>query len=177
MLATSTTCTWRSILAASAAAGVCGLVLLAVCSGRVLPSAKAQNAVSSVPAASANTSDRMKSGITDVSKDSATIAGEPIAYPGNLVPEVSSAIFTIPPGATTRWMTHPNQAYIYVLEGTLIVEFADGPQKTFKSGQAFLQTRTKWHRGRNDGDGPVRFLAVFWGAKDVPNVLHPPDKP
>jgi quercetin dioxygenase-like cupin family protein len=189
MSATSTTWTRRSVLAGSAAAGVCGLVLLAASSGRVLPSAEAQNPVSPVPAAreipnpaaGAPTAQqphaKMKSTMTVVSKDSVTIAGEAIAYPGNLVPEVSSAIMTIPPGTTTQWMTHPNQIYIYVLEGTLTVEFADGPQVTFKSGQAFLQTRTKWHRGRNEGDGPVRFLAVSLGAKDVPIALHPPEKP
>jgi quercetin dioxygenase-like cupin family protein len=128
-------------------------------------------------AASESPSDRARPGMAAVSRDSATIAGEPIAYPGNLVPEISSAIVTIPPGTTTQWMTHPSQGYIYVLEGTLTVEFADGPRKEFQTGQAFLQTRMKWHRGRNDGKGPVRFLAVFFGAKDVPNVLHPPESP
>jgi quercetin dioxygenase-like cupin family protein len=174
MLARLTAPTGRSVLAASTAAAILGLGLVAAFSGPAFLSARDQDPVRPVPAA--GTSDRMKSGMTVVSKDSATIAGEAIAYPGNLAAEISSATFTIPPGATTRWMTHPTQGYIYVLEGALTVEFADGPQKTFKSGQAFLQTRTKWHRGRNDGNGPVRFLAVFFGAKGVPNVLHPPDK-
>ena len=110
-----------------------------------------------------------------VSMDSASIAGEPVAYPSTPSPEISSYIMPIAPGATTQWMTHPVPAYLYVLEGTLTVEFAeDGSHKEFKVGQAFLQARTKWHRGRNDGKAPVRFLAVFCGAKDVPNVLHPP---
>ena len=71
-------------------------------------------------------------------------------------------------------MVHPVQGYVYVLEGTLIVEFAGGPRNEFKAGQGFAQTRSKWHRGRNDGKGVVRFLAVFFGGKDVPNVLNPP---
>jgi quercetin dioxygenase-like cupin family protein len=111
-----------------------------------------------------------------VSMHSASIAGEPVAYPSTPSPEISSYIMPIAPGATTQWMTHPVPAYLYVLEGTLTVEFAqDGSRKEFKAGQAFLQARTKWHRGRNDGKVPVRFLAVFCGAKDVPNVLHPPE--
>jgi quercetin dioxygenase-like cupin family protein len=110
-----------------------------------------------------------------VSMDSASIAGEPVAYPSTPNPEISSYIVPIAPGATTQWMTHPVPGYIYVLDGTLTVEFAaDGSRKDFKAGQAFLQARTKCHRGRNDGKVPVRFLAVFCGAKDVPNVLHPP---
>ncbi len=112
--------------------------------------------------------------MTPVSNDSVTDAGEPIIYLNTPNPEISSAIMSIPPGATTEWMTHPVQGYVYVLEGTLTVEFADGPRKEFKAGQGFPQARSKWHRGRNDGTTPMRFLAVFFGGKDVPNVLNPP---
>jgi quercetin dioxygenase-like cupin family protein len=116
-----------------------------------------------------------KADLSLISKDSASIVGELIAYPSTPSPEISSYIMPIPPGAITQWMTHPVPGYIYVLEGTLTVEFAeDGSRRNFNAGEAFLQARTKWHRGRNDGTGPVRFLAVFCGAKDVPNVLHPP---
>ena len=115
---------------------------------------------------------REKSELSSVSKASVTIAGEPLAYLATPSPEVSSSIMSIAPGATTHWMTHP--APIYVLEGALTVEFAEGAPRDFRAGQGFLQSRTKWHRGRNDGPGPARFLAVFFGAKDVPNVLHPP---
>ncbi len=117
---------------------------------------------------------QMKAEMTDVSKDSATIAGEPLTYLATPNPEISSSIVTIPPGTTTEWMTHPVQGYLYVLEGTLTVEYAEGFRKEFKAGQGFPQARSKWHRGRNDGETPVRFLAVFFGGKDVPNVLNPP---
>ena len=120
--------------------------------------------------------DGIKATMRDVSRDSVTDAGEPIVYLNTPSPEISSAIMTIPAGTTTEWMVHPVQGYIYVLEGTLIVEFADGPRKEFKAGQGFPQARSKWHRGRNDGEGVVRFLAVFYGGKDVPTVLHPPKK-
>ena len=120
--------------------------------------------------------DGNKATMRDVSRDSVTDAGEPIVYLNTPSPEISSAIMTIPAGTTTEWMVHPVQGYIYVLEGTLIVEFADGPRKEFKAGQGFPQARSKWHRGRNDGKGVVRFLSVFFGGKDVPTVLHPPKK-
>jgi quercetin dioxygenase-like cupin family protein len=107
-------------------------------------------------------------------KDSATSAGEPLVYLSTANPEISSAIMTIPPRTTTEWMTHPVQGFVFVLEGTLTVEYAEGERKVFKAGQGFPQARSKWHRGRNDGDVPMRFLAVFFGAKDMPNVLHPP---
>ena len=118
--------------------------------------------------------ERIKATMTEVSKDSVTDAGEPIVYLNTPSPEISSKIMTIPAGTTTEWMVHPVQGDIYVLEGTLIVEFADGGRKEFKAGQGFPQARSRWHRGRNDGKGVVRFLAVFFGGKDVPNILHPP---
>ncbi len=115
------------------------------------------------------------SNIADVSKDVKTIKGEALEYPSSPNPVISSSILTIAPGTATPWMTHPVQPYLYVLEGALTVEFAaDGSRQTFKAGQAFLQTRTHWHRGRNDGTTLVRFLSVFVGAKDVPTILNPP---
>ena len=125
------------------------------------------------PLIAAETDDK-KAKMTLVSNDSVTDAGEPIVYLNTPHPEISSAIMSIPAGATTDWMTHPVQGYVYVLEGTLTVEFADGSRKEFKAGQGFPQARSKWHRGRNDGTTPMRFLAVFFGGKDVPTVLNPP---
>jgi quercetin dioxygenase-like cupin family protein len=110
-----------------------------------------------------------------VSTSSQTIAGEPLAYPATPEPEVTAAIFTMEPGTQSPWMVHPVQGFLYILEGTLTVEFAhDGSRQSFESGTAFLQARTKWHRGRNDGDTTTRFLAVFTGAKHIPPVLFPP---
>ena len=103
-----------------------------------------------------------------------TIAGEPLAYPNTPEPVISSYVVTIPPGGVTEWMTHPVPAYLYVLEGTLTVELVDGTRRTFEAGQNLLQCRTTWHRGRNEGATTMRFLAVFVGAKGVPEVLHPP---
>src|SRR5215469_17335494 len=111
----------------------------------------------------------------DVSADTQTIAGEPLSYPLTPDPVITSNVVTIEPGTVTPWMVHPVQAYLYILEGTLTVEFAsDGSLHKFNAGQAFLQTRTHWHRGRNDGTIPLRFLGVFVGSKDVPVILHPP---
>jgi quercetin dioxygenase-like cupin family protein len=115
--------------------------------------------------------------ITPVSHDSVTIAGEPELYLSTPDPEVSSLVFTFPPGAVSQWMIHPAPAYVYVLEGTLTVEFEDGSRKSFHAGQGFLQCRSKWHRGRNDSSQTMRFLAVFFGGKGVPNVVHPASGP
>src|SRR5262249_25046490 len=104
-----------------------------------------------------------------------TSAGEPLLYLSTPDPVISSDILTVPPGGVTRWMTHPVPAYLYILQGDLTVQFADGrKQQTFHEGQVLLQPRASWHRGRNEGETPLRFLAVFLGAKGVPTILHPP---
>ena len=109
-----------------------------------------------------------------VSRDTTDDAGDPITYISTPNPEVTSAIVALPPGGKTDWMTHPCPGYLYVLEGELTVEFEDGRHLVFKQGQAFMQARTKWHRGVNNGTVPMRFLAVFFGAKGMPQVLNPP---
>lgn len=115
--------------------------------------------------------------ISMVSRDTTTDAGEPIEYLSTPNAEVTSMILTLPPGGKTDWMTHPVPGYIYVLQGELTVEFEDGHHLTFKAGQAFLQARTRWHRGVNLGDRPMRFLAVFFGEKGTPVLLNPPHGP
>jgi quercetin dioxygenase-like cupin family protein len=115
--------------------------------------------------------------ITAVSRDTTTDAGEPIRYLSTPNPEVSSMILELPPGGKTDWMTHPVPGYLYVLEGELTVEFTDGSHLVFHAGQGFLQARTKWHRGVNNGSSTMRFLAVFFGEKGTPVLLNPPKGP
>lgn len=163
------------------------LIVLVMMACAVIPvvSWSQLNTVSPLPkgrllSASRNGSDVQASSasetVTTVSKDDTTDAGEPITYPTGVPPEVTAAVLTVPPGGKTEWMTHPVPGYVYVLQGTLTVEFQDGHHLTFQSGQGFLQARTKWHRGVNHGTEPLRFLAVFFGAKGVPIILHPPNR-
>ena len=106
-----------------------------------------------------------------------TTAGEPLLYLSTPNPVISSDILTIAPGGVSRWMTHPVPAYIFVLQGDLTIQFADGTEKTVHQGEVALQPRAAWHRGRNEGKVPLRFLAVFMGAQGVPGILHPPSGP
>jgi quercetin dioxygenase-like cupin family protein len=103
-----------------------------------------------------------------------TSAGEPLHYLSTPDAVVSSDILTVPPGKVSHWMVHPVPAYLYVLEGDLTLEFVDGKRQTFHTGESLLQSQTKWHRGRNEGQVPLRFLAVFMGSKGTPVILHPP---
>jgi quercetin dioxygenase-like cupin family protein len=112
--------------------------------------------------------------ITPLPDLTTTTAGEPLLYLSTPNPVISSDILTVPPGGVTRWMVHPNPEYVYVLDGDLTVQFIDGKEKTFHQGDVLLQPKTVWHRGRNEGKVPLRFLAVSLGAKGIPAILHPP---
>ena len=132
-------------------------------------SASAQTAVSQKPEATGGSES-----IATLPDLNTTTAGEPLHYLSTPEPVVSSDILTVPPGSVSRWMIHPVPAYLYVLQGDLTLEFVDGKRETFHQGQALLQSQTKWHRGRNEGQVPLRFLAVFLGSKGTPVILHPP---
>lgn len=96
--------------------------------------------------------------MTVVSKDTETDGGELFSYLFTPNPEVSS-ILTLPPGGKTEWMAHAVQVYIYVLEGTLTVEFEGGHRLSFKAGQAFLQAQ---NGTRGSIWGPRR--CAFWAC-------------
>jgi quercetin dioxygenase-like cupin family protein len=112
--------------------------------------------------------------ITPLRDLTTTTAGEPLLYLSTPNPVISSAILSIAPGGISRWMVHPVPAYVYILEGDLTVEFIDRKSQTFHEGEVILQPRAVWHRGRNDGKRPLRFLAAFLGAEGVPGIVRPP---
>jgi quercetin dioxygenase-like cupin family protein len=133
--------------------------------------------VSPANALEAASSEKGAETITSLPDLTTTGAGEPLLYPTTPAPVIASKILTIPAGGKTNWMIHPVPAYLYVLEGGLTVEFIDGKRQRYHVGQAFLQSQTHWHRGVNEGEVPVRFLAAFLGGQGIPVILHPPAKP
>jgi quercetin dioxygenase-like cupin family protein len=80
--------------------------------------------------------------ITPLPNLTTTTADEPLLYLSTPDPVVSSDILTVPPGGVSHWMTHPVPAYVYVLQGDLTIEFADGRKsKTVHEGEVALQPR------------------------------------
>ena len=109
--------------------------------------------------------------VTLVSRDTTDDAGDPITYISTPSPEVTSAIVALPPGGKTDWMTHPCPGYLYVLEGELTVEFEDGHHLVFKTGQAFMQARTKWaSRGEQRIGTDALSGGVLWSQGDAAGV-------
>ena len=92
-------------------------------------------------------------------------------YPGKegRVIEVS-----YPPGAQDMVHRHDAHAFVYVLEGQIIMQLKGQPAVTLKAGQTFYEGPTDVHVvGRNaSSTEPARFVVVLLKGKGAP-VLTP----
>jgi quercetin dioxygenase-like cupin family protein len=88
-------------------------------------------------------------------------------YPGKegLMLEVS-----YPPGARDMVHRHNADAFVYVIEGEIIMQVKGKPAVTLKAGQTFYEGPTDVHVvGRNASDTqPARFVVVLLKAKGAP---------
>ena len=92
-------------------------------------------------------------------------------YPGKeaLMLEVS-----YPPGAQDMVHRHDAHAFVYVLEGQIVMQVKGQPAVTLKAGQTFYEGPADVHVvGRNaSSTEPARFVVVLLKAKGAP-VLRP----
>jgi len=92
-------------------------------------------------------------------------------YPGkeSLMLEVS-----YPPGAQDMVHRHDAHAFVYVLEGQIVMQLKGQPAVTLKAGQTFYEGPADVHVvGRNaSATEPARFVVVLLKAKGAP-VLTP----
>ena len=79
-----------------------------------------------------------------------------------------------PPGARDMVHRHNAHAFVYVLEGQVVMQLKGKPAVTLKAGQTFYEGPTDVHVvGRNASDTePARFVVVLLKAKGAP-VLTP----
>ena len=91
-------------------------------------------------------------------------------YPGKegLMIEVS-----YPPGAQDMVHRHNAHAFVYVLEGEIVMQLKGKPAVTVKAGQTFYEGPTDIHAvGRNASKtAPARFVVVLLKAKGAPVVV------
>ena len=79
-----------------------------------------------------------------------------------------------PPGASDPIHRHNAHAFVYVLEGTIVMQVKGGKELTLTPGQTFYEGPNDIHVvGRNaSSTKPAKFLVVFVKNKDAP-VLTP----
>ena len=91
-------------------------------------------------------------------------------YPGKegLMLEVSS-----PPGAQDMVHRHDAHAFVYVLEGQIVMQLKGQPAVTLKAGQTFYEGPNDVHVvGRNASNTePARFVVVLLKAKGAPILV------
>ena len=79
-----------------------------------------------------------------------------------------------PPGATDMVHRHDADAFVYVLEGEIVMQLKGKPAVNVKAGETFYEGPTDIHVvGRNaSSTKPARFVVVLLKAKGTP-VLTP----
>jgi quercetin dioxygenase-like cupin family protein len=92
-------------------------------------------------------------------------------YPGK---EGRMIEVSYPPGAQDVVHRHDADAFVYVLEGQIIMQLKGQPAVTLKAGQTFYEGPTDVHVvGRNASNTePARFVVVLLKGKGAP-ILTP----
>lgn len=99
-----------------------------------------------------------------------TILDQRIEYPKKKQARITSDIAVLEPGQETGWRRYKVPVYVYVMEGTLTVEYETAVTRDFAAGTAFIQATGTDFNGINKGETPVRLLQVFMGVKGTKNV-------
>ena len=80
---------------------------------------------------------------------------------------------TYPPGGADEIHRHDAHAFVYVLEGSVVMQLKGGPEVTLKPGQTFYEGPEDIHLvGRNASTTqPAKFVVVLIKNKGVPALL------
>jgi quercetin dioxygenase-like cupin family protein len=111
--------------------------------------------------------------VKDLLDTTTTNLGQPLHYPREGAPRITSLIVTLQPGEETGRHRHPVLTYGHVLTGEVEIDYGEKGRKTYRSGDSFIEAFDVWHNGRNSGVEPLSILVVFMGAEDLPNVERP----
>ena len=108
-----------------------------------------------------------------VSSAQSTDAGRKIVFEHD-VPDLSLKNWSVtavevsyPPGVSSAAHRHPGITIAYVLEGEIRSKVGDEPEKTYKTGQMFLETPGQIHAVSRNASAtkPAKLLAVLLAEK------------
>lgn len=88
-------------------------------------------------------------------------------YPGK---ELNMITVDYPPGSTDPIHRHDAHSFIYVLEGSIVMQVKGGKEVTLKPGETFYEGPNDIHVvGRNaSSTKPAKFLVVFLKKEGAP---------
>jgi quercetin dioxygenase-like cupin family protein len=108
--------------------------------------------------------------VTQLAKTVFTNTGQPLVLPQDN-PEVTVAIYEIPPKTRLPAHRHPYPRYGYVLSGQLRVTNSDtGTVGNFSAGDFVVEALNQWHVGENPGDVPLKLLVIDQTPTGTSNV-------
>lgn len=96
--------------------------------------------------------------------------GQKLEYPAG-TPQITAAIVTLEPGASTGWHHHDVPLFAMILDGELTLDDKTGTNRRYVKDESFIEAFRSSHNGTNTGDTPVRILAVFAGSDAQKNTL------
>lgn len=98
------------------------------------------------------------------------------ALPG--IPGKEGVMLTVeyPPGGASASHRHNASTFVYVLEGSVVMQVAGGPEKTLTVGQTFYESPSDIHTvSRNASDSkPAKFLVFFVKDEGAPPTRATP---
>ena len=95
-------------------------------------------------------------------------------FPGK---EVLMIIVTYPPGSVDPIHRHNAHAFVYVLEGSIIMQVKGGKEVTLTPGQTFYEGPADVHVvGKNASSAkPAKFVVFFIKDKNAPVLVPAPE--
>jgi quercetin dioxygenase-like cupin family protein len=90
--------------------------------------------------------------------------------------EVTMVTVEYPPGGTTPKHRHNAHTFVYVLEGSIVMQLEGGPAVTLEPGQTFYESPAHVHAvSRNASTSkPARFLVFFVKDRGAPTLVPMP---
>ena len=82
--------------------------------------------------------------------------------------EAVMVLVELPPGSAEGRHTHNGEAYVFVQEGSIVLEHAGQPTATLTAGQAFHIPAGDVHQAMNTSGSLARLAATFVAVKGQP---------
>jgi quercetin dioxygenase-like cupin family protein len=98
--------------------------------------------------------------------------GQPIAYPQDGTPEITTLLIEMAPGDEFPWHRHPVPLLGYIFSGELTVYQASGEKRIVHAGEVSLESVDVMHRGVNEGAEPCRMVVFVLGRQGEPYTLE-----
>jgi quercetin dioxygenase-like cupin family protein len=78
-----------------------------------------------------------------------------------------------PPGGSSAKHTHSAHTFVYVLEGSIVMQVEGGKEVTLKPGETFYESPTDVHTVSKNASKtqPAKFLVFFVKDKDAPLLV------